>query len=80
MDKPVDKNGKPTNCSYDKIGTRLDWITGTLAEKYANEKVLESTKDIKQHIEKFVLEKVKGEIMTQLSTSILKNIDFSKIK
>lgn len=80
LNKSVDKNGYPTNASYDKQGTRLDWLTGTLAEKYADEKVKESTKDIKQHIEKFVLEKVKGEIMTQLSTSILNNIDFSKIK
>jgi hypothetical protein len=78
--KTVDKNGALTDSSYDRCGTRLDWLTGKLAEKHADERVKECTKNIKQHIEKFILEKVKGEIMNQLSTSILNNIDFSKIK
>jgi len=79
LNRYVDKDGKYCDSSYNKVGTRLDWLTGKLAEKYANEKVQEATKDIKTHIEKFILEKVKGEIMGQLSSGILKNIDFTKI-
>lgn len=76
--KKVDKDGRETD--YNSVGTRFDWLTGKLAERYADEKVKEATRDFKAHIEKFILEKVKGEIMTQLSSEILKNIDFGKIK
>jgi hypothetical protein len=78
LQRRVDKDGCPTE--YGSVGTRLDWLTGKLSEQYANEKVKENVKDIKSHIEKHILEKVKGEIMTQLSDSVLKKIDFSKIK
>ncbi len=78
--RTVDKNGNYTDSSYDKFGTRLDWLTGKQAELYANELVKTHTKNIKQHIELFIIEKVKGEIMGQLSSEILKNIDFEKIK
>jgi hypothetical protein len=74
----VDKNGTPSD--YSSVGTRLDWLVGRLAEKHADEKVKDHVKNIKEHIEKYILEKVKGEIMTQLSDSVLKKIDFSKIK
>lgn len=80
LNRTVDKDGNYTTSSYNTAGTRIEWLTGKLAEKYADEKVKETTKNIKGHIEKYILEKVKGEIMTQLSSEILKNIDFGSIK
>jgi len=80
LTRSVDENGSYTNSSYSSKGTRLDWLTGRLAEKYADEKVKAHVKDIKGHIEKYIIDKVKGEIMTQLSDSVLQKIDFSKIK
>jgi hypothetical protein len=80
LSRSVDENGSYTSSSYNSKGTRLEWLTGKLAEKYADEKVKAHVKDIKGHIEKYILDKVKGEIMTQLSDSVLQKIDFSKIK
>jgi hypothetical protein len=80
LTRSVDENGNYTNSSYSSKGTRLEWLTGKLAEKYADEKVKAHVKNIKEHIEKYILDKVKGEILTQLSDSVLKKIDFSKIK
>lgn len=80
LTRSVDENGQYTNSSYNSKGTRLEWLTGKLAEKFAEEKVKAHVKDIKGHIEKFILDKVKGEILTQLSESVLQKIDFGKIK
>jgi len=80
LSKTVDKNGNYTDSNYDRLGTRLDWLTGKLAEQYASELVKTHTKNIKLHIESFIIEKVKGEIMSQLSSEILKKIDFEQIK
>jgi hypothetical protein len=80
LSRSVDENGSYTSSSYSSKGTRLEWLTGKLAEKYADERVKAHVKNIKEHIEKYILDKVKGEIMTQLSDSVLQKIDFSKIK
>jgi len=80
LNRSVDENGCYTNSSYGSKGTRLDWLTGKLAEKNAEEKVKAHVKNIKEHIEKYILDKVKSEILTQLSDSVLGKIDFSKIK
>ena len=78
LTQTVDENGRPSS-SYSSRGTRIDWLTGKLAEKYADEKIQAYTKDIKGHIEKYIVDKVKGQIMEQLSQAVLKNIDFGKI-
>lgn len=78
LQQKVDRDGCKTD--YGAVGTRIDWLVGKLAEKHADEKVKAHVKDIKAHIEKYILDKVKGEIMTQLSESVLQKIDFSKIK
>jgi hypothetical protein len=80
LTRGVDENGCYTNSSYNTKGTRLEWLTGKLAEKLVDEKVKTHVKNIKEHIEKYILDKVKGEILTQLSESVLKKIDFAKIK
>ncbi|OPX46340.1 hypothetical protein CLHUN_01560 [Ruminiclostridium hungatei] len=80
LTRSVDENGNYTTSSYSSKGTRLEWLTGKLAEKYADELVKKHVKDVKGHIEKYILDKVKGEILVQLSDSVLSKIDFSKIK
>lgn len=80
LNRSVDENGNYTSSSYGSKGTRLEWLTGKLAEQHADKLVKEHVKNIKGHIEKFILDKVKGEIMTQLSESVLGKIDFTKIK
>lgn len=80
LNQSVDENGKPTSSNYSRKGTRLEWLTGKLAQEYADEKVQGAVKDIKLQIETFILQKVKGEIFNQLSAEILKKIDFEQIK
>lgn len=80
LTRSVDKDGNPTDSSYNRVGTRLDCLIGKLAEKLVDERVKAETKGVKERIEKYILEKFKGEIMEQLSAAVLNNIDFSKIK
>lgn len=79
LNQTVDKDGCPTNRSYDKCGTRLDWLTGKQAKIYADEKVQDFVKNIKHDIEKYTSEKVKEEMMKQLTASLVSNIDFNKV-
>lgn len=79
LNEQVDKNGKPTNSSYDRYGTRLAWVTGETARKYADERVKEFVKDIKRDIESYTSTKVKEEMMKQLTATLVQNIDFNKV-
>ncbi|WP_286910700.1 hypothetical protein [Clostridium sp. UBA1652] len=79
LNQQVDKNGNYTNSSYDRYGTRLQWLTGKMAEKYADEKVASFIKDIKGDIELYTSKKVKEEMMKQLTAQLVKNIDFNKV-
>ena len=79
LTKTVDKNGNFTSSNYDRAGTRLDWLIGKAAEAQADEKVKTVAGNLNKHIENYILTKVKGEIMTQLSESVLQNIDLFKI-
>lgn len=79
LNQIVDKDGRPTSSSYDRYGTRLDWITGKQARIYADERVKEFIKDIKDDIESYTSKKVKEEMMKQLTASLISNIDFNKV-
>ena len=79
LQQTVDVNGKPTSSSYDRYGTMLDWLTGKQVKKYANERVSEFVKDIKGDIEKYTSRKVKEEMMKQLTSQLVSNIDFNKV-
>jgi len=75
----VDENGKPTNSSYNSYGTRLEWLTGKLANKYVDQRVQEFVKDIKRDVEDYTSKKVKEEMVKQLTASLISNIDFNKV-
>jgi hypothetical protein len=79
LNQTVDKDGEPTNSSYKKYGTRLEWLTGKLARKYADMRVQEFVRDIKGDIENYTSEKVKEEMMKQLTAQLVSNIDFNKV-
>lgn len=79
LNQPVNKNGNFSSSSYDRYGTRLQWLTGKMAEKYADEKVSGFIKDIKSDIEIYTSKKVKDEMMKQLTSQLVKNIDFNKV-
>ncbi len=80
LNQPVNKNGEPVDWdSYRKDGTRLEWLTGKLARKYADEQVQEFAKNIKRDIEDYTSEKVKEEMMKQLTAQLVTNIDFNKV-
>lgn len=79
LKQKVDEYGKPTNSSYDSVGTRLDWLTGKASEKYADKKVQEFVKDIRGDIERYTSSKVKEEMMKQLTANLVQNIDFNKV-
>lgn len=79
LNQHVDKNGNFTSSSYDKYGTRLQWLTGRMAEKYADLRVQEFVKNIKGSIEDYTSKKVKEEMMKQLTASLISNIDFNKV-
>lgn len=80
LNQPVNKNGEPVDWdSYRKDGTRLEWLTGKLARKYADERIQEFVKNIKRDIEDYTSEKVKEEMMKQLTSQLVSNIDFNKV-
>jgi len=79
LNQTVDVDGNPTNSNYSRYGTRLEWLTGKLAKKYADEKIAEFVKNVKRDIENYTSSKVKEEMMKQLTASLVKNIDFNKV-
>ena len=80
LNQPVNKNGEPVDWdSYRKVGTRLDWLTGKLARKYADEQVQEFVKNIKSDIEYYTSEKVKEEMFKELTSSLVSNINFNEV-
>lgn len=79
LNQDVDKNGKATNSSYERCGTRLQWLTGEMARKYADEKVSKFVKDIKGDIERYTSSRVKEQMIKQLTASLVSNIDFNKV-
>lgn len=79
LNQTVDKDGEPTNSSYHNCGTRLEWLTGKLARKYADEQVQEFVKNIKRDIEDYTSEKVKEEMFKELTSSLVSNINFNEV-
>lgn len=79
LNQQVDKKGEYSNSSYDRYGTRLEWLTGKMAERYANEKVADFIKNIKTDIEKYTSNRVKDEMMKQLTANLVQSIDFNKV-
>ena len=79
LNEYVDKDGKSTNSSYDRYGTKLEWLTGKLARKYADERIQDFVKNIKSDIQNYTSSKVKDEMMKQLTSQLVQNIDFNKL-
>ncbi|WP_017752491.1 hypothetical protein [Clostridium tyrobutyricum] len=79
LTQEVDKYGKITHYNGDVYGTRMDWITGKLARKYADERVQEFVRGIKCDIEDYTSEKVKKELVKRLTSNLVQNIDFNKV-
>lgn len=77
LSETVDKEGRATN--YGGYGTRLQWLCGESAKKYADERVRGFVKDIKYDIEQYTSKKVKEELLSQLTNQLVKNIDFNQV-
>lgn len=77
--QPVNSKGEYTESSYSKFGTRLEWLTGKLAEKIADEKIKSFVSGFYRDIETFLSEKLKSALTEQISSAIANQIDLTKI-
>jgi hypothetical protein len=79
FDESVDKDGRATNSSYDRKGTRLEVLTGNIIQKIVDEKVKEQMKNINTQLSEYFTASMRNELMKQLTGAIVSNIDLKII-
>jgi predicted transcriptional regulator len=79
LEQSVNSEGKYVNSSYDRKGTRLEWLTGKIAEKIADEKVQKFVGDFYKNMNAYFSETLKDALAKQISSAVIGQVDLNKV-